>query len=74
MPTALITFTLEAQRKENKPPAEAIYEAGPGGKAERYVPRPYFLASFFRVVAPRLTRSVLGGKGSQRLSTKTGAD
>lgn len=54
--------------------AEAIYDAGPGGSAERYVPRPYYLASFFRVVAPRLTRRVLGGKGSQRLSTKTGAD
>ena len=25
--------------------AEAIYEAGPGGKAERYVPRPYALAA-----------------------------
>jgi len=54
--------------------AEAIYDAGPGGKAERYVPRPYYLASFFRVVAPRLTRRVLGGKGAGRLSTKTGAD
>ena len=25
--------------------AEAIYEVGPGGKAERYVPRPYALAA-----------------------------
>lgn len=54
--------------------ADAIYDAGPGGKAERYVPRPYYLASFLRVVAPRLTRRVLRGKGSQRLSTKTGQD
>jgi short-subunit dehydrogenase len=52
--------------------AEAIYEAGPGGKAERYVPRPYYVASFLRLVAPRLTRRVLRGKGASRLTTKTG--
>jgi short-subunit dehydrogenase len=40
--------------------AEAIWEAGPGGKAERYVPRPYAVAAALRVVAPRLTRRVLG--------------
>lgn len=54
--------------------AEAIYAAGPGGRAERYVPRPYYLASLLRVVAPRLTRRVLGGKSANRLTTKTGAD
>lgn len=54
--------------------AEAIVAAGPGGRAERYVPRPYYLASFFRVVAPGLTRRVLGGRSAGRLTTKTGAD
>ena len=33
--------------------AEAILEAGPGGKAERYVPRPYALAAVARILAPR---------------------
>jgi uncharacterized protein len=36
--------------------AEAIVDAGPGGKAERYVPRPYWLAAVARTVAPRLVR------------------
>jgi uncharacterized protein len=43
--------------------ADAIWETGPGGKAERYVPRPYALAAALRVVAPRLTRRVLSGGG-----------
>lgn len=54
--------------------AEAIVDAGLHGKAERYVPRPYYLASFMRLVAPRLTRRVLGGGSAGRLTTKTGAD
>jgi short-subunit dehydrogenase len=41
--------------------AEAIYEVGPGGKFERYVPRPYALAAYLRILAPRLVRRVLGG-------------
>ena len=32
--------------------AEAIYQCGPGGKAERYVPRPYALAAALRILAP----------------------
>jgi short-subunit dehydrogenase len=44
--------------------ADAIWDAGPGGKAERYVPRVYGLAAAMRIVAPRLTRRVLGGAGS----------
>jgi short-subunit dehydrogenase len=56
--------------------AEAIVEAGPGAKAERYVPRPYWLAATARVVAPRLVRRVLGGGAAKRLATTTepGAD
>jgi short-subunit dehydrogenase len=49
--------------------AEAIVDAGPGGKAERYVPRPYRLAATARVVAPRLVRRVLGGGGPALLAT-----
>lgn len=36
--------------------AEAILDAGPGGKAERYVPRFYWLAAAARTLAPRLVR------------------
>jgi short-subunit dehydrogenase len=54
--------------------AEAVVAAGLKGKAERYVPRPYYLASFLRLVAPRLTRRVLSGGNADRLTTKTGAD
>lgn len=37
--------------------AEAIVSAGPGGKAERYVPRPYWLASALRILAPAVVRN-----------------
>jgi short-subunit dehydrogenase len=47
--------------------AEAIHEVGPGGKAERYVPRKYALAAHLRVLAPSLTRRVLGGGASNTL-------
>jgi len=36
--------------------AEAIVAAGPGGRPERYVPRPYWLAAALRVMAPALVR------------------
>jgi short-subunit dehydrogenase len=36
--------------------ADAIVDAGPGGRAERYVPRPYWLAATARIVLPRLVR------------------
>lgn len=54
--------------------AEAIYEAGPGGRAERYVPRPYALAALARTLLPGLTRRVLRGAAAATLTTKTGAD
>lgn len=41
--------------------AEAIMDAGPGGKAERYVPRPYWLSVALRVLAPALVRRTSGG-------------
>ena len=53
--------------------ADAIWDAGPGGKAERYVPRPYGLAAALRICAPSLTRRVLGG-GSKSFTPSTGGD
>jgi short-subunit dehydrogenase len=52
--------------------AEAIHEAGPGGKAERYVPRPYALAAVARVLMPSLTRRILGGGVGKMALTRTG--
>lgn len=54
--------------------AEAIYEVGPGGKAERYVPRPYALAAVLRILAPSLVRRVLGGGAASSLTTATAAE
>jgi len=54
--------------------AEAIYEVGPGGKAERYVPRPYALAAVARIIAPRLVRRVLTGGAATNLTTSTAAE
>jgi len=54
--------------------AEAIYEAGPGGKPERYVPRPYALAAVARILAPRLVRRVLSGGAAANLTTSTAGD
>jgi short-subunit dehydrogenase len=44
--------------------AEAIMDAGPGGRPERYVPRVYWVAAAMRIFAPRLVRRMLGGAGS----------
>jgi short-subunit dehydrogenase len=41
--------------------AEAIYQAGPGGKAERYVPRGYWLAAAGRLLLPALVRRATAG-------------
>jgi short-subunit dehydrogenase len=54
--------------------AEAIVEAGPGGRAERYVPRPYALAGVARIVAPGLVRRVLAGGAAATLTTSTAAE
>jgi short-subunit dehydrogenase len=54
--------------------ADAIVEAGPGGKAERYVPRPYALAAMARVLMPRLVRRVLSGGSASALTTSTAAE
>jgi len=41
--------------------AEAILEAGPGGRPERYVPRFYWIFAALRIVAPRAVRRAVGG-------------
>jgi short-subunit dehydrogenase len=51
--------------------AEAIHEVGPGGKSERYVPRPYALAAYLRILAPRLVRRVLGGGAGATFTPST---
>jgi short-subunit dehydrogenase len=51
--------------------AEAIVEAGPGGKAERYVPRPYWLAAAARILTARLVRNATAG-GAFTTSTGRG--
>jgi short-subunit dehydrogenase len=60
----------------SKPPrvAEAIFECGPGHKAERYVPRPYALAAHARILFPSLTRRVLSGGAASSLTTSTGEE
>jgi len=50
--------------------AEAIYAAGPQGKPERYVPRPYWIAAALRVLAPSVVRRAVA-RG--RLTTATSA-
>jgi len=52
--------------------AEAIHEVGPGGKAERYVPRKYGIAASLRILAPSLTRRVLGGGSAKALTPAAG--
>jgi short-subunit dehydrogenase len=54
--------------------ADAIYEAGPGGSAERYVPRPYALAAIARILFPSLVRRVLTGGAASSLTTKTAGE
>jgi uncharacterized protein len=41
---------------------DAILDAA-GGKAERYVPRPYWIFAAMRVLTPRLVRKLVGGGG-----------
>jgi uncharacterized protein len=54
--------------------AEAIVEAGLGGKAERYVPRPWAVIPALRHAAPGLLRRFTAGGGGAAMVTKTGAD
>jgi uncharacterized protein len=75
-PQAELTAKALTRRMVSTPEkaAEAIVQAGLGRKPERYVPRPYGVAAALRVVAPWLTRRVLGGGAAQAMTTRTGAD
>jgi short-subunit dehydrogenase len=53
--------------------AEAVIEAGPGGKAERYVPRYYGIAAGLRILAPALVRRATSG-GAFTTATKPHED
>lgn len=53
--------------------AEAICQCGLGGRAERYVPRPYGLAAAVRILSPSLVRRILSGGAAAGLTTSTGA-
>jgi short-subunit dehydrogenase len=54
--------------------AEAIVDAGPRGRAERYVPRLYALPAVLRILAPRLVRRALSGGSASALTTSTAAE
>lgn len=49
--------------------AAAIMDVGPGGKAERYVPRAYWIPAALRIAAPRLVRR---GASSKSMTPATG--
>ena len=51
--------------------AEAIVQAGLGGRAEVYVPKPYWVAAALRILAPALVRRAIGGRGAGVFTTKT---
>ncbi len=54
--------------------AEAIIDAGPRGRAERYVPRYYAVPAALRVLAPGLLRRLLSGGAAATLTTSTAAE
>ena len=54
--------------------AEAIYDAGIGRRAERWVPRGYGLIAALRTVAPGLYRRLIAGGAGDTFMTATGAD
>ncbi len=56
---------------ETEKVAEAIVDTGPGERAERYVPRPYWIAAALRILAPALVRRGTAG-GTFTTSTKAG--
>jgi short-subunit dehydrogenase len=50
--------------------AEAILDAGPGGKPERYVPRAYWLAAAARILLPAGVRRATRGGGLMTPATR----
>ena len=64
--SAVEGFEIEPERV-----AEAIVDAWLSGKAERYVPRPYWVAAAARILAPAIVRRATGG-GAFTTATKAG--
>jgi uncharacterized protein len=64
-PAAELTARAATRWMVSKPEvvAEAIMDAGPGGHAERYVPRYYAVFAGLRVLVPRLVRGAVSGGG-----------
>jgi short-subunit dehydrogenase len=54
--------------------ADAVLDAGPGGAAERYIPRAYGAASALRVLAPWLVRRALRSPRAEVFTTKVRPD
>lgn len=54
--------------------ADAIAQCALHGKAERYVPRGYWVPAALRIVLPGLVRRVIGGGSAQVMTTRTKAD
>ncbi len=54
--------------------AEAIVDAGPRRRPERYVPRAYALAGVLRILAPNLLRRALTNGRGAMFTTKTGTE
>jgi hypothetical protein len=40
-----------------------VIQAGPGGRAERYVPRGYWIPAALRILLPSLVRRAVAGGG-----------
>lgn len=72
-PAAELRSSLKTRWMVSEPEgvAEAIFETGPGGKAERYVPRYYWLAAATRILLPSLVRRAVAGGG---FTTSTGGE
>ena len=51
--------------------AQAIRDAGLGGKGERYVPRPYAIAAALRVLSPALVRRAMRGSSAEVMLPKS---
>jgi uncharacterized protein len=54
--------------------ADAIYDVGVRGRAERYAPRFYGALAALRTVAPGVVRRVMGGRGASVFATRTRRD
>jgi uncharacterized protein len=70
MASALTRWAVSTPEKA----AEAIFQVGIGRRAERYVPRPYWLTAASRILMPPLVRRVLSGNSAVVMTTTTGAD